>query len=135
MAEYTAFRMMLAPRARVAAVLTNIAELAEWNPALRSVTAPDRVATTGRVYRVTTRVPGPATLRYAEIGAERIVWTLTVAGGFETGEWRLRDAAVPDGPATLVTHTIRHSGPLLRALHRAMRPVPARRLDRLAARL
>lgn len=144
MTAFTAHRMILAPRARVAHVLTCIAELAEWNPALLGVAAPDRVATIGREYRVTTRVPGPATLRYAETSAERIVWVLTVVGGVEVGEWDLQDARLPDtsdsGPqvdsgSTVVTHTVRHSGLLPRALRSAMRPVPALRLDRLADRL
>lgn len=114
----------------IARIVLNIAELADWNPALNWTDTGETEARVGHPYRVSTRLPGRATLTYQEASPNRIVWRLDVAGNAETGEWTLE----PHGAATRVTHTMTHRGPFFALARRAMMQVPTWRLDRLQER-
>ena len=112
-------------------IILNIAELADWNPALNSTRTQDRIAKIDHPYPVSTRIPGRATLTYIHADQQRIVWRLDVAGNVETGEWQLEAG---DGASTRVTHRMSHSGALFALMQNAMRQVPTWRLDRLQER-
>lgn len=114
----------------VASIILNIAQLAEWNPALLSTGTEDAVARLDHPYPVATRIPARATLTYVQANSERIVWRLDVAGSVETGEWNFES----DGKGTRVTHTMTHSGALFAVMQRAMASVPSLRLGRLKQR-
>ena len=131
MPDRTAHARVQAPPEAVRDVLLNVSALPEWNAALRDVATTHTRATSGHTYAVTTRLPGSGQLVYDVIEQRCITWRLTVLGGTEVGEWRLD--TVPG--ATLVTHTIRHSGPTFAMLRGAMRDVPRMRLGRLVVRL
>lgn len=143
MTEILAHRTIAASTERVASIILNIAELAEWNPALLRTETDDTVAAVGKPYAVATKIPGRATLTYERADADLIVWRLAVAGGIERGEWALERAGGLErsdwGPqrasqSTSVTHTMHQSGPVFALLRNAMTEVPVWRLDRLAAR-
>lgn len=126
----TAARDIKAGRQATAQILVNIAELADWNPALLSTQTRDQRARLHHPYPVRTRVPGRATLTYTETSEERVTWRLDVMGGVETGIWDL----CPHGSITRVTHTMIHTGPLFTLMRNAMVQVPTWRLDRLQER-
>ncbi|QOC26769.1 SRPBCC family protein [Microbacterium hominis] len=126
----TAQREIHASPQIIADIIMNIAELADWNPALNSTGTRDLSARLGHPYPVSTRVPGRATLTYTDATIERIVWRLEVAGSSETGQWDVR----AHGEKTLVTHTMLHAGALFAVMHNAMTNVPTLRLDRLQQR-
>lgn len=126
----TAQRDIHADPRTIADIIVNIAELADWNPALTSTGTRDRSARIGHPYPVSTRIPGRATLTYTEATSGRIMWRLEVAGSTETGRWDLE----PLGEFTRVTHTMVHTGALFTLMHNAMSSVPAWRLDRLRQR-
>lgn len=130
MNSLTAQRDIHASPQTIVNIILNIAELADWNPALHSTGTRDLSARVGQPYPVSTRIPGRATLTYTHSSAERIVWRLEVAGSSETGEWDLR----PQGETTLVTHTMTHTGALFTLMHNAMSSVPTWRLGRLQQR-
>ncbi len=110
--------------------ILNIAELADWNPALISTRTTDSTARIGHAYPVSTRVPGRATLTYTAADPHGVAWRLDVSGGTEVGEWDVRRLDV----RTRVTHTMTHSGALFAVMRNAMREVPTWRLDRLQVR-
>lgn len=114
----------------IAAIILNIAELADWNPALIRTGTRDRSARIDHPYAVSTRIPGRATLTYTHASLDRITWRVDVAGSTESARWDLR----AQGDTTHVVHTMRHTGTLLTLMRRAMKNVPALRLDRLQER-
>ncbi|WP_054679956.1 SRPBCC family protein [Microbacterium sp. No. 7] len=126
----TAQRDIYADPQAIAGIILNIAELADWNPALNSTGTPDIVARIGLPYPVSTRIPGRATLTYTRATPEHVVWQLEVAGSTETGQWNLH----PRGETTRVIHTMTHTGALFTLMHNAMSNVPTWRLDRLQQR-
>lgn len=127
----TARRDINAHPSAVARVILNIAELADWNPALTNVDSTDQSARIGHPYSVSTRLPGRSTLTYTLATTERIMWRLDLAGGTEIAEWVL----LPRGAVTQVDHNMTHSGPLFTLLRGAMANVPMWRLDRLQERV
>ncbi len=114
----------------IVSILLNIAELADWNPALSSTGTQDRTARIDHPYPVSTRVPGRATLTYVHAERARITWRLDVNGGTETGDWELQ----PGATGTRVAHTMTHTGALFSLMRHAMNQVPDWRLDRLQER-
>ncbi len=114
----------------IADIILNIAELADWNPALNSTGTRDQSARIGHPYPVSTRIPGRATLTYTRAAPDQIAWRLEVAGSTEAGQWDLQ----PRGATTRVIHTMTHSGALFTLMHNAMSSVPTWRLDRLQQR-
>lgn len=130
MKTLTAQREIHADSQTIIHIILNIAELAEWNPALNSTDTRDRSARIGHPYPVSTRIPGRATLTYIHATSRRITWRLEVAGSAETGQWDLQ----PQGETTRVIHTMTHTGALFTLMHNAMSNVPTWRLDRLQQR-
>ncbi|MCC9053892.1 SRPBCC family protein [Microbacterium sp. F2E] len=130
MPSLTAHRDVHADPHTIAGIILNIAELADWNPALNSADTQDRIARIGHPYPVSTRVPGRASLTYLHADPERITWRLQVTGGTETGEWELQ----PNGETTRVVHTMTHDGAFFALMRHAMHQVPNWRLDRLQQR-
>ena len=130
MSTLTAQRDIHAGSHTIARVILNIAELADWNPALNSTGTRDRSARIGHPYPVSTRIPGRAILTYTDATSEHITWRLEVAGSTETGRWDL----LAQGEETRVIHTMTHTGVLFTLMHSAMTNVPAWRLDRLQQR-
>lgn len=122
-------RLIKASPDAVHAVLLNAAELAEWNPAFRSIVAPTQ-ATAHQPYPITGPAGLSGHLAYTGISPDLIEMTWQVTGFHETCTWRL-DAV---GEYTQVTHEFRHSGPLARLLRSAFRGVAELRLDRLSQR-
>ncbi len=130
MKTYRAERDIAAHPEAIAAIILNISELAEWNPALTATGTADTVARVDHPYAVTLRAPGRARLTYVQSSVARIVWRVDIGGSVETGEWDL----LPRGRTTRVTHTMSHTGALLAILGGGMTSVPTWRLDRLQAR-
>lgn len=130
MSTYTATRALRARRETIHAILINVAELAEWNPAIYSIDTRHYRAKLGLPYPAATRLPGHAALTYTLIEPSRIGWRLESPGATEDGLWELSQM----GDGTRVTHTMNHSGAVFAMLRHAMTPVPNYRLDRLQDR-
>lgn len=109
-------------------VLLDASRVADWNPALSSVEAPHGPAPLGR--GLPTRIRGVVrgTLTFLEAPSLEVRHRLDVPGGVEHGSWLLEPLA---SGATRVTHTMDHTGPVLRLMRRAFEPVPLWRLERL----
>lgn len=129
MNRYSATLQISATPASIAGVLRNVSELPDWNPALRGVSATVGPARRDHPYPVTTRLPGPGSLTYLSTDDERVVWVLRAAGSVERAEWVL----IPTRSATLVTHTMVHSGTVFALLRSGLQQAPVLRLARLAA--
>jgi uncharacterized protein YndB with AHSA1/START domain len=127
---HTASRLMPHPPEAVRRVLFEAAAIADWNPALSSVTAPPGPAVVGRAYPIRIRDLVGGRITYLEIGSGLVVYRLVAPGADERGEWRLEEAR---GGGTMVTHRMEHRGIVLRVMHHAFEPVPAWRLERLDA--
>lgn len=130
MNEQIGRRTVAAPPAQVREVLLDAAAVPEWNPAIRSLTGPDR-AQVGESYPVVVRggLRGQAT--WTRIEAGRVDVRIAVPGLTEDGWWQL----TPQPGGTLVVHGFSHRGPLAAVLSRAFRGVAELRLARLAGRV
>ncbi|KQR61826.1 SRPBCC family protein [Frigoribacterium sp. Leaf172] len=125
---HSASRSMPHPPEVVRRVLVEASTVADWNPALSSVTAPPGPAVVGRAYPIRIRDLVGGRITYLEVGPTLVVHRLVAPGVDEQGEWRLEEAR----GGTVVTHRLEHRGIVLRVMHRAFEPVPAWRLERLA---
>ncbi|MBD8704939.1 SRPBCC family protein [Frigoribacterium sp. CFBP9039] len=124
---HSASRSMRRRPADVLRVLVEVSAVADWNPALSSVTAPPGPATIGRAYPIRIRGLVGGHITYLETGPARVAYRLVAPGADELGEWRMD--RVPGG--TLVSHRMEHRGAVLRLMRRAFEPVPSWRLERL----
>jgi hypothetical protein len=123
--------MIRATRVAISDILGDISRLPEWNPAILAVTTTDAAAVAGKEYSLRARLPGSSTMTYDEVSRQHVVWRLDGFQAHETGEWTLGRVTEH---LTEVTHTITHSGMVLRILSGAFRAVPGLRLDRLQIR-
>jgi uncharacterized protein YndB with AHSA1/START domain len=108
-------------------LLADGAAVAEWNPAITSITPPDRPVTTGREYHTVIRGVIRARLRFSLVSPTLIRYQLSALGSVETGSWRL----TPVDGGTYVSHDFEHSGAVLGLMRGAFQGVAALRVGRL----
>lgn len=111
-------------------MLTDVARIADWNPAISPIAADDAPAEVGRAYRTLVRNVVPAEFIYTEISAAAVAHTLTFPGFREDATWLLS----ADGNDTHVTHRFSQSGPASRLIPAGSADVVSLRLSRLKNR-
>ncbi|MDQ4488921.1 SRPBCC family protein [Sinomonas sp. ASV486] len=112
--------------APILSVLTETSRIAAWNPAFSSFEG-SGPAVLGHPYRVMVRGIAKAVLHYTQLDPNSVRYTISGMGSTEEGEWTLESA---DGE-TAVTHTFKHSGPILMLMQPAFTHVADWRLERL----
>ncbi|MEU5698955.1 SRPBCC family protein [Streptomyces aurantiacus] len=125
----TSHILVPAPVGIVRQILLEPTELAEWNPAFRSVKGPAQ-ALIGRRYPLVARGALRGHWEYLSIGESLIEGRWEVPGLTETNSWSL----VSRDEGTHVTHSFTHQGGLAALLRPSFAGVADLRLDRLAER-
>ncbi|WFE28847.1 hypothetical protein O7623_06565 [Solwaraspora sp. WMMD791] len=129
MNEQTASRLIGAAVDQVRGVLLEPLALADWNPAILSITGPTQAQIATR-YPIVAKGGLRGTFHYSAIDDLRILTTIKVTGLEEQGWWNLE----PRGDTTLVEHGFSHRGALALLLSSAFQGVAELRLDRLSTR-
>lgn len=114
----------------IAAALTDISTIGEWNPAITVRALRDETVQETMHYRGVIRRILPVEVKYFAIGPTLIEYSVKGVGSQEIGEWNLEAI---DAVHTRVTHSFRHSGFLLWLLRKNFLPVAQWRLERLSA--
>jgi hypothetical protein len=108
-------------------ILSDVATLAEWNPAIGAVTTTDSTATTGVEYETRVRGLLPASIVFDTIDDAAITYRMRALGSEERGSWTWH--TTPSG--TTITHAFVHHGFLVNLFSHAFDDVPRWRLERL----
>lgn len=113
----------------IAAVLTDVSTIGDWNPAITMRAFSDETAQEAMHYRGVIRQMLPVDVKYVAIGPSLIEYSVKSVGSQEAGEWKFEAI---DALHTRVTHSFRHSGFLLWLLRKNFPPVAQWRLERLS---
>ena len=115
----------------VSEVLLQVAQLAQWNPALASI-AGSATARVGEAHPIRARGGLSGHFQYDVINPDCIESSWAVPGFRETNRWQLHPAA---DQSTVVTHGFAQSGPLAVLARRSTGRVAELRLARLKTRV